>query len=268
MSILSDSEIRALCQCPDTKMITPQNPNAITKLPGGGSVSTLLHFDSTPYEVPLTNEERDAFRPMITPFVNGQVREGQGSITKPMAIAVGGRPFRATIPNGPKWKLLSYGLDSHGYDIRLSEDVKLYSNIASLVIDPKEFDEHCLVQAKILEGRHGCKFVIIPPNSCALGVTVESFDMPVDVSGLVVGKNSYARCSVIVNPTKIQPGYKGKLTLEFSNSSNLPARLYIDEGAASCSFFRSNEVPERAYLNNWERSAVVLPTLPAVEFDP
>lgn len=247
MSILCDTEIQKLCVCPDTKWVTPRDPNKITQV-GAGSISTLIHADLTPYEAPLTNEERNAFLPMIAPFIEGQVREGQGSITKPTGEFLG-KMMMLTIPTGPRWKLLSYGLDSHGYDIRLSEDVKLYTNINSTIIDPKEFDEKCLCQAKIHVAENGCRYVIIPPNSCALGVTVESFIMPKDVSGLVVGKNSYARCSVIVNPTKIQPGYRGRLTLEFSNSSNLPARLYINEGAASCSFFRSDETPSRTYRN-------------------
>lgn len=247
MSILCDKEIQKLCVL-GSRWVIPRDPNTMVKLPGGGIASTGLAWDPTPCEVPLTNEERDAFQPMIAPFVEGQVRAGQWSITKP----IGGSCENSgsmTIPTGPKWKILSYGLDSHGYDIRLSADVKLYTNINSTVIDPKEFDEKCLCQAKIHLVENGCRYVIIPPNSCALGVTVESFIMPANVSGLVVGKNSYARCSVIVNPTKIQPGYKGRLTLEFSNSSNLPARLYIDEGAASCSFFRSDETPSRTYQN-------------------
>lgn len=254
MSILCDSEIRALCVCPETRWDYPSDPNRVDLLPGGGSTTTLIAYDPRPYARPLTDEEKAAFVPMIAPFVNGQVREGQGSITKPMGSAIdgplAGTPTMVTVPTGPRWKILSYGLDSHGYDLRLSDEVRLYSNINSVIIDPKEFDERRLCQALLQVDENGCKYVIIPPNNCALGTTVECFRMPHDVSGLVVGKNSYARCSVIVGPTKIQPGYTGTLTLEFSNSSSLPARLYLGEGAASCSFFRSDVTPNRAYENH------------------
>jgi dCTP deaminase len=242
MSILSDTEIKARCvHSGYTHIIdyVEPSPHAI----GHGDCS----FDGKrEYDRPATEEELAAFRPMITPFTDGQVREEMGSITKPMG-SVGGIPQMVTIPTGPSRRLISYGLDSQGYDVRLGEDVKVFNNVIAGVVDPKRFDAQFLAKATVLTDEDGGRYIVMPPHSCALGVAIEKFRMPSNVSGICLGKTTYARCGIVVNPTIIKPGFEGDLVLEFSNTMSLPARLYINEGAASIVFFHSAVTPAKAY---------------------
>lgn len=134
---------------------------------------------------------------------------------------------------------ISYGLGSFGYDIRIDDEFRIFTDVHSTEIDPKNFNEDAFVEVK----DDSC---LIPPNSFCLGKSLEKFDMPDDLFGLVVGKSTYARCGIIVNMTPIEPGWKGYLTIEISNTTPLPARIYSDEGIAQVVFFRG-ERPKVTY---------------------
>jgi dCTP deaminase len=153
---------------------------------------------------------------MIEPFEPGQVRERNGH------------------------RIVSYGTSSYGYDIRCSREFKIFTNINSTIVDPKAFDEGSFVD-----------FVgdvcIIPPNSFALARTVEYFRIPRNVLVLTLGKSTFARCGIIVNVTPLEPEWEGHVTLEFSNTTPLPAKIYANEGVAQVIFFESDEVCETSY---------------------
>jgi len=134
---------------------------------------------------------------------------------------------------------ISYGLGSFGYDIRIDDEFRIFTDVHSTEINPKEFNEDAFVKVK----KDSC---LIPPNSFCLGKSLEKFDMPDDLFGLVVGKSTYARCGIIVNMTPIEPGWKGYLTIEISNTTPLPARIYAGEGIAQVVFFRG-ERPTTTY---------------------
>ncbi len=134
---------------------------------------------------------------------------------------------------------ISYGLGSFGYDIRIDDEFRIFTDVHSTEINPKEFNEDAFVEVK----EESC---LIPPNSFCLGKSLEKFDMPDDLFGLVVGKSTYARCGIIVNMTPIEPGWKGYLTIEISNTTPLPARIYADEGIAQVVFFKG-ERPMTTY---------------------
>lgn len=151
---------------------------------------------------------------MIEPFVNGQVREG----------------------------VISYGLSSYGYDIRVSNEFKIFTNVHSAVVDPKQFNPKSFVDY------HG-EICVIPPNSFVLAQTVEYFRIPRNVLTVCVGKSTYARCGLIVNVTPFEPEWEGFVTLEISNTTPLPARIYANEGIAQVLFFESDEVCETSYAD-------------------
>ena len=153
---------------------------------------------------------------MIEPFEPGQVREQDGK------------------------RIVSYGTSSYGYDIRCSSEFKLFTNINSTIIDPKHFDQNSFVDVV----SEAC---IIPPNSFALARTVEYFRIPRNVLTICVGKSTYARCGIIVNVTPLEPEWEGHVTLEFSNTTPLPARIYANEGVAQMLFFESDEPCETSY---------------------
>ena len=143
-------------------------------------------------------------------------------------------------------KIISYGTSSYGYDIRCASEFKLFTNINSAVVDPKNFDESSFVDAKLQSDSHGT-FCIIPPNSFALARTVEYFRIPRSVLTVCLGKSTYARCGIIVNVTPFEPEWEGFVTLEFSNTTPLPAKIYANEGVAQVLFFESDEVCEVSY---------------------
>jgi len=153
---------------------------------------------------------------MIEPFEPGQVKEANGG------------------------RIISYGTSSYGYDVRCSPDFKIFTNVHSATVDPKNFDEKSFVD---FQG-DSC---IIPPNSFALAQTVEYFRIPRNVLTICLGKSTYARCGIIVNVTPLEPEWEGQVTLEFSNTTNLPARIYAHEGVAQMLFFESDEVCETSY---------------------
>src|SRR3979411_3237607 len=152
----------------------------------------------------------------IEPFEPGQVRE------------VNGR------------RIVSYGTSSYGYDVRCANEFKIFTNINSTIVDPKNFDEKSFVD---LRG----DVCIIPPNSFALARTVEYFRVPRNVLLLTVGKSTFARCGVRVDVTPLEPEWEGHVTLEFSNTTPLPAKIYANEGVAQMLFFESDEVCETSY---------------------
>ena len=153
---------------------------------------------------------------MIEPFEPGQVRQG----------AVG--------------KVISYGTSSYGYDVRCANEFKIFTNINSVIVDPKAFDENSFVTAHT-------DVCIIPPNSFVLARTVEYFRIPRSVLTICLGKSTYARCGIIVNVTPLEPEWEGFITLEFSNTTNLPAKIYANEGVAQVVFLESDQSCEVSY---------------------
>ena len=147
-------------------------------------------------------------------------------------------------------RIISAGLSSYGYDLRLAADgFRVFSPIASAEIDPKHFDESSLVEAPLKTAADGSRYWLMPPHTYALGVTVETFNMPRNVIGICLGKSTMARSGVIVNTTPLEPGWKGRLVLEFSNSADLPVRIYANEGVAQVTFFESDEECETSYAD-------------------
>ncbi|MEO6965696.1 MAG: dCTP deaminase [Acidobacteriaceae bacterium] len=169
-------------------------------------------------------------RQMITPFSEKQVREG----------------------------VISYGLSSYGYDLRVSDEFKIFTNVNSTVIDPKNFDERSFVTTQ-------ASSVVIPPNSFALARSVEYFKIPRNVLTVCVGKSTYARCGIIVNVTPFEPEWEGYVTLEISNTTPLPARIYAMEGLCQILFFESDETCEVSYADRkgkyQNQQGIVLPKL-------
>ena len=149
-------------------------------------------------------------------------------------------PFEDKQVRGGK---ISYGLSSFGYDARVGDEFKIFHNVDSSIVDPKKFTSNNFVTKKTLN------FIIIPPNSFALATTIEKFKIPRDVMCIVVGKSTYARCGIIVNVTPIEPGFRGEVTIELSNTTPLPAKIYANEGVAQFIFLEGNEPPEVSYAD-------------------
>lgn len=155
---------------------------------------------------------------MISPFAENQVRQGADG-------KAGG---------------ISYGTSSYGYDVRPARQFKIFTNINSSIVDPKNFDENSFVDVE-------ADVCIIPPNSFALAHTMEYFKIPRDVLAICLGKSTYARCGIIVNVTPLEPEWEGHVTLEFSNTTPLPAKIYAGEGVAQMLFLQSDESCEVSY---------------------
>ena len=156
---------------------------------------------------------------MIEPFVDGQIKTN----------AEGGRA-------------ISYGLSSYGYDLRVSNEFKVFTNVYGSVVDPKAFDDRSFVDMET-------DVCVVPPNSFALARSVEYFRIPREVLTICVGKSTYARCGIIVNVTPFEPEWEGHVTLEISNTTPLPARIYANEGLAQVVFFLASEVCEISYAD-------------------
>ncbi len=165
---------------------------------------------------------------MISPFENRQIRDNK----------------------------ISYGLSSFGYDARVSNEFKIFTNVNSEIVDPKNFKLNNFISKKGDE-------CIIPPNSFVLSSTVEYFRIPNDVMVICLGKSTYARCGIIVNVTPLEPSWEGNVTLEFSNTTPLPAKIYANEGAAQFIFLKGNEKPDITYADRngkyMKQSGVTLP---------
>lgn len=150
-------------------------------------------------------------------------------------------PFEAEqVRHSEHGKVISYGTSSYGYDVRCANEFKVFTNINSVIVDPKNFDSNSFVDIK-------ADVCIIPPNSFALARTVEYFKIPRDVLVVCLGKSTYARCGIIVNVTPLEPCWEGHVTLEFSNTTPLPAKIYANEGVAQMLFFGGDEVCETSY---------------------
>ena len=166
---------------------------------------------------------------MISPFVDRQIRDGK----------------------------ISYGLSSFGYDARVGEEFKIFHNVNSSVVDPKKFTSENFVTKKSSD------FIIVPPNSFALGTTIEVFKIPRNIMCIVVGKSTYARTGIIVNVTPIESEFNGTVTLEFSNTTPLPAKIYANEGVAQFLFLKGDQAPETSYADRkgkyMYQSTVTLP---------
>ncbi len=156
---------------------------------------------------------------MIEPFESGQVRQ-----------------------NNTGDRIVSYGTSSYGYDVRCADEFKIFTNINHAIVDPKNFDPDSFVDFK-------GEVCIIPPNSFALARTVEYFKIPRSVLTVCLGKSTYARCGIIVNVTPLEPEWEGHVTLEFSNTTPLPAKIYANEGVAQMLFFESDEVCKTSYAD-------------------
>jgi dCTP deaminase len=139
-------------------------------------------------------------------------------------------------------RVVSFGTSSYGYDVRCAADFKVFTNINSAIVDPKDFDESSFVDM------HD-EVCIIPPNSFVLARTVEFFRIPRNVLTICLGKSTYARCGIIVNVTPLEPEWEGHVTLEFSNTTPLPAKIYANEGVAQMIFLESDEPCERSYAD-------------------
>ncbi|MFQ5607614.1 MAG: dCTP deaminase [Candidatus Zixiibacteriota bacterium] len=146
------------------------------------------------------------------------------------------RPFSARQVK----KGVSYGLSSYGYDIRVADEFKIFTNVSSSVVDPKNFDAKSFVDVR-------ARSILVPPNSFALARTVEYFKIPRNVLTICLGKSTYARCGIIVNVTPFEPEWEGHATLEISNTTPLPAKVYANEGIAQLLFFESDEECEVSY---------------------
>ena len=137
---------------------------------------------------------------------------------------------------------ISYGLSSYGYDIRVSDEYKIFTNVNNSIIDPKNFDSKSFVDFK-------GDICIVPPNSFALARSIEYFRIPRNILTICLGKSTYARCGIIVNVTPLEPGWEGHVTLEFSNTTPLPAKIYANEGVAQFIFIKGNEKPKVTYAD-------------------
>lgn len=138
--------------------------------------------------------------------------------------------------------VISYGLSSYGYDIRIADEFKIFTNLNSTIVDPKNFDAKSFVDFK-------GTVCLIPPNSFVLGRTIEYFKIPRNTMTICVGKSTYARCGIITNVTPLEPGWEGYLTLEISNTTPLPAKIYSNEGIAQILFFESDEQCDFSYAD-------------------
>ncbi len=171
---------------------------------------------------------------MISPFESKMIREIDGQ------------------------KIVSYGTSSYGYDIRCAPEFRVFTNINNTIVDPKSFDPNSFVE-------FNDEYCIIPPNSFALARTVEFFKIPRNVLTICVGKSTYARCGIIVNVTPFEPEWEGYVTLEFSNTTPLPAKIYAGEGCAQVLFFESDEPCETSYKDRGGKyqgqSGVTLPKI-------
>jgi dCTP deaminase len=156
---------------------------------------------------------------MIEPFADGQTKKLENGL-----------------------RVISYGLSSYGYDLRVSREFKVFTNVFNTVVDPKNFDPRSMVDIET-------DVCIVPPNSFALARSVEYFRIPRNVLTICVGKSTYARCGIIVNVTPFEPEWEGHVTLEISNTTPLPAKIYANEGLAQVVFFLASEVCETSYAD-------------------
>jgi dCTP deaminase len=257
MTILSDNEIIGLCSHNGNMLclLSSEDSEELYKMPippdelGKTEIAAQIfdfikrsqtHYDADFYATfqrtnegsllvqgrPMTEEEKEQYKPMISPFHANQVREVNDQ------------------------KVISFGTSSFGYDVTLSEEFKIFTNINSSIIDPKRFNEKCLVDGVVREDEEtGEKYVILPPNSYLLGRTTEYFVIPRDVMVICLGKSTYARAGAIVNVTPIESGFEGNVVIEVSNSTNLPLKIYANEGISQFVLYRGNRDCRTSYAD-------------------
>jgi dCTP deaminase len=154
--------------------------------------------------------------------------------------------------------VISYGISSYGYDIRVADEFKIFTNVYSTVVDPKNFDPRSFVDFK-------GDVCVIPPNSFALGRSVEYFRIPRNVLGICIGKSTYARCGIVINITPLEPEWEGHITIEISNTTPLPAKIYANEGIAQVIFIESDDICEISYKDRkgkyQEQRGITLPRI-------
>lgn len=243
MTVLNDREIRTRCTAP-TGSVLISNWDRRNVYQDGGSFyepETGLSFPVADYMSmhKFTEEELKKldFKPMIEPFVADQVK------TREIFTDVRSRPKQPDgMPGGldievAEEKIISYGLSSFGYDLRLGHKFKIFTNVNSRMVDPKNFDDMTFVDFEV--EKDGDE-IIIPPNSFILGYSLEYLTIPRDVVGIVVGKSTIARCGIDCLVTPLEPEWQGHVTLEFSNTTPLPAKLYAGEGCCQVVFHKGN----------------------------
>lgn len=247
MTILSDRQIKNLCSTEFShtylsasgkqediyEPLTPMERERIRNVPKTGRNQTRPALTAC-----YTEEKPHVRSPMITPFIPGQIRKIED-----------------------EKKVISFGTSSFGYDVRLSDEFKIFSNVHSTIIDPKNFDETCLVNGKTITDETGT-YVILPPNSYLLGRTIEYFDIPKDILMIALGKSTYARCGAIVNVTPGEPGFPGHIVIEISNATTSPMKIYANEGIAQFLFLQGDEnasVPYGKDRKYYGQTGITLP---------
>jgi dCTP deaminase len=278
MSILADSEIRQLCTPPNfvVKTNVPSSSNnsgnLVHYLPSQIKSFSYLTEEEIKFKIRMSNstnlgnetlgvvsyrhlfqEEIDQFKPMISPYVTGQVRTQLRNPTANELQEWEQARHSGYVPDHfvsddidvglqIKEKIISYGQSSYGYDVRLADEFKIFTNINNALIDPLNMSNQCYVD-------HKGSYCIIPPNSYILGRTIETFDMPKDVTAICLGKSTYARCAAIINVTPIEAGFKGQVVIEISNASNLPLKVYAGMGIAQFLFLKGDITCDVSYAD-------------------
>lgn len=237
MSVLSDRWIRLQCQPPTHKLLQDGRVLSWLSEPLSDDEHEMIQLDDhfaeqdiftrtvingAPYVNRVSEQELKDWVPMIHPFIDHLVRVEEDAVDN-------GRGLQPSSK-----KVISYGLTSYGYDVRLARDFKIFTNVNCAVVDPKALDEKAYVD---FTG----DVCIIPPNSYVLGHTVETFNIPDDVTSICVGKSTYARAGVAVNVTPIEAGFRGQVVIEIANLTNIPVKVYAGEGIAQFLFLRGNE---------------------------
>ena len=248
MTILSDAQIETLCVVPEMKLdeakyfVEIQKPVAVPAIFFHDARDEIAQQEARHEELkqrcmrPLTEDEREAFVPMITPFSPELIRTVEDREIRGGEVCVDTR------------KIISRGLTSYGYDVSLAcDEIKLFTNLNTTIIDPKRLNDKCLVDAEIRTDVDGAKYVLLPPNSYLLGHTIEYFRIPRDVMVVCLGKSTYARAGAIVNVTPIEPGFEGTVVIEIGNSTNLPLKIYLNEGISQFLFFRGEQPCRTSY---------------------
>ena len=175
--------------------------------------------------------------PLIENFLPSQIRDMESPPVSPHAF--GG----CIEEDGRSFKAMSYGLSSAGYDMRLSsKDIRIFGHLGIGAIDPKNFDQEALYTPKINIRPSGEKYILVPPRTYGLGVSIEKFNLPPSILSICVGKSTYARCGLFINTTPMEPGWSGHLTIEFFNANNAPFVVYVEEGICQCLFLSTKEV--------------------------
>lgn len=275
MTILSDRQIRALCIAPttvfnkaafDKAVVSVQNAQRASDWPVGiGPAYTDKLVQKHTRET--TEEERAAFVPMIAPFSPTQIKSveiiaNRRAYNEAMAQLIDEKGAEAVAPSdaerealkakynvGATSKIISKGTTSYGYDVSLSGEFQIFTNVNGAFIDPKRPNPATLIDATVQTDEYGDRFVWLPPNSYLLGWTEEYFNIPRDVVAICVGKSTYARAGVQVNVTPIEPGFQGNVVIEIANSTSLPVKIYAHEGISQFLFLQGDEGCETSYAD-------------------